>query len=137
MENVSPDNLSEVFFGSLQTFLNEFVVWLPKLVIALILWWLGNLLIGFITRGLKFIDVPGMTLDNKLIGKLNNVILFLGKFLVTLIILDYLGIGDVVIGAIAGGLTLTVALTLGIAFGLSLKPHTDKVVERFIRKVQR
>ncbi len=134
---VSPDNLSEVFLGSLQTFINQFILWLPKLLVALVLWWLGNLLINMLIRGLRWVDIPGMTLDNKLINKLNTVILFLGKFLLALIVMDFLGIGQVVIGAIAGGLTLTVAITLGIAFGLSLKPHTDRVVERFIRKVQK
>ena len=124
------NSLTEVFLGSFQTFLNQLVIWLPKLLIALIIWWAGNVLLSLVTKGLKWVDIPGMKLDNKLIAKFNKVLLFLGKFLLVLIVLDYLGIADAVIGAVANGLTLTVALILGISFGQSLKPKTDEIVDK-------
>jgi hypothetical protein len=130
------DSISEVFLGSFQMLLTQLIIWVPKLIIALLLWWLGNLLLRVVAKGLRIIDIPGMDLDNRLIGKFNTILLFLGKFLLALIILDYLGIGEVVIGAIAGGLTLTIALILGISFGQSFKPTTDRIVEQLIRKVQ-
>lgn len=130
------DSISEVFLGSFQMLLTQLIIWVPKLIIALLLWWLGNMLLRLIAKGLRIIDIPGMDLDNKLIGKFNSVLIFLGKFLLALIVLDFLGIGEIVIGAIAGGLTLTIALMLGISFGLSLKPTTDKIVEQFTRRLQ-
>ena len=48
-----------------------------------------------------------------------------------LVILDFLGVGRTIIGAIASGLTLMVAIALGLAFGKALEEDAKDVVRQF------
>lgn len=128
MEEFNLETLTALFINSFQELLNQLIIWLPKVLIALILWWLGRALLNFAISWIAKIDIPGTNIDNRLISKFNRVLQWLGNFLLALIILDYLGIGQTVIGAIANGLTLSVALTLGIAFGQALRPDAETTV---------
>ena len=134
MENLTIQSLSAVFLNSFQQLINQLVVWLPKLIIALLIWWLGKNLLTLTTKWIKKIDIPGTKIDNRLIKRFNHLFMWVGKFILALVILDYLGIGQTIIGAIANGLTLTFALALGIAFGQALKPEAENMVSEVKKK---
>jgi len=48
-----------------------------------------------------------------------------------LVVLDYLGVGRTIIGAVASGLTLMVAIALGLAFGKALEEDAKEIVQQF------
>jgi len=66
-----------------------------------------------------------------LIRIFSSVVLVVGKILLVLVILDFLGVGRTIIGAIASGLTLMVAIALGLAFGKALEEDAKDVVRQF------
>lgn len=137
MEDTNIANLSNIFIGSFQELITGIVVWLPKLVIALIIWWLGRLLLEKSVVWVKKIDIPNTDLDDRIISKFTGVFLWLGKFILVLVILDYLGIGQTIISAIANGLTLTIAIALGISFGLAFQAEASRIIEKttkFLKK---
>lgn len=117
----------------LATALNQLVVELanavPKVLVAILIWVAGKYLINLAVRLVRKIDIKGTEIDDKLLGVFTSVVAVLGKFFLVLIILDYLGIGQAVIGALANGLTITVAIALGLAFGRALEPDVKKLVE--------
>lgn len=128
MEKLELNSLSLIFANSFQELANQLVIWLPKLIVALLIWWTGRFLLNLAARGVKKIDIPGTKIDNRMIAKFNKILLWLGKAILLLIVLDYLGIGRTIISALANGLTLTIALALGIAFGQALRPEAEKMV---------
>lgn len=109
---------------------------LPKLIITLIIWWVGKYLINLGVRLMRKIDIKGTKIDDKIISASSSIILIAGKILLVLIILDYWGIGETIIGALANGLTLTFAIALGLAFGKALEPEAKNLVERFKKKLE-
>ena len=120
----------DVFVSSFQQLVAQLFIWIPKLIVALIIWYLGKYFLGLAVGWLKKVDIPGTKVDNKLIDKFSDVFLPVGKILLFLIVLDYLGIGQSLIGAVASGLTFAVAITLGIAFGRALEPEAKDVVTK-------
>ena len=109
---------------------------LPKLIITLIIWWVGKYLINLGVRLIRKIDIKGTKIDDKIISASSSIILIAGKILLVLIILDYWGIGKTIIGALANGLTLTFAIALGLAFGKALEPEAKNLVEKFKKKLE-
>lgn len=120
-----------VFVTSFQQFLFQLVYWIPKLIVALLIWYVGKYFLGLAINWLKKVDIPGTKLDDKLIEKFGQLLLPVGKFLLALIILDYFGIGESLISAVVSGMTYTVAIALGLAFGRALEPEAKETVERF------
>ena len=120
--------------------LNQLVVQLvnllPKLIITLIIWWVGKYLINLGVRLIRKIDIKGTKIDDKIISASSSIILIAGKILLVLIILDYWGIGKTIIGALANGLTITFAIALGLAFGKALEPEAKNLVTRFKKKLE-
>lgn len=100
------------------------------LLVALIIWYVGVFLLNLATTLLDKVDIKKTDLDNKAIRTINMLITWVGRFLLVLIILDYLGVGSTVVGAIANGLTFSIAIALGIAFGDALKPEAKRWVTR-------
>lgn len=110
--------------------------WVPQIIVALIIWWLGNRLLVWGAALLRRMDIPYTKLDNKAVDMLIKIAMPLGKLILVLIVLDYLGIGRSIISALATGLTLTVAIALGLAFGKALEPEAESVVKEFKRKLK-
>lgn len=110
---------------------------LPKLIITLIIWWVGKYLLGLAVKLVKKVDLKGTQLDNKIIGAFSSIVLVVGKILLVLIILDYWNIGKPIISALANGLTLAVAITLGLAFGKALTPEAENIVKTFKKRVKK
>lgn len=127
-------------FNIVVTVLNQLVVQLvnllPKLIITLIIWWVGKYLINLGVRLIRKIDVKGTKIDDKIISASSSIILIAGKILLVLIILDYWGIGKTIIGALTNGLTLTFAIAFGLAFGKALEPEAKNLIERFKKKLE-
>lgn len=109
---------------------------IPKLIITLIIWWVGKYLINLGVRLIRKIDIKGTKIDNKIISAFSSIILIAGKILLVLIILDYWSIGKTIIGALANGLALTFAIALGLAFGKALEPEAKNLVEKFKKKLK-
>jgi len=109
---------------------------IPKLIITLIIWWVGKYLINLGVKLIRKIDIKGTKIDDKIISASSSVILIAGKILLVLVILDYWGIGKTIIGALANGLTITFAIALGLAFGKALEPEAKNLVEGFKKKLE-
>ncbi len=109
---------------------------LPKLVITLIIWWVGKYLINLGVKLIRKINIKETKIDNKIISAFSPIILIGGKILLVLIILDYWGIGKTIIGALTNGLTFTFAIALGLAFGKALEPEAKNLVEIFKKRLE-
>lgn len=127
------------FYNIIIEALNQLVLQLasliPKLIISLIIWWIGKYLINLGAKLIRKIDIKGTKIDNKIISAISSFILIAGKIILVLIILDYWGIGKTIIGALANGLTITFAIALGLAFGKALEPDAKNMVQRFKKKL--
>lgn len=122
---------------ALNQLIAQLVQVLPKLIIALIIWYVGKYLINFAANLVRKIDIKRTTLDDKAVETLALAISLAGRVILVLVVLDYLGIGRSVVSAVAQGLTFAVAIALGLAFGKALEPDADhlvKVVRKFLHK---
>ena len=122
------------------TALNQLVIqlftFLPKLIITLAIWWIGLFLVDLGIKLIKKIDIKKTKIDNKVIDVFSSIIYFTGRIILVLIILDYWGIGQTIISALANGLTITFAIALGLAFGKALEPEAREVVEILKKKIE-
>lgn len=118
-----------VLYSAMQQLINQLIAFVPKLIIAWIIWWLGNKLLDLGVNMIKRIDIPKTKIDDKIINLLVKTVMPVGKVILVLIILDYLGIGTSIISAVATGLTLTIAIALGLAFGKALEPEATNIVK--------
>lgn len=115
--------------ASLNQLIVQVVGIVPKIIITLIIWWIGKYLITLAVRLVKKVDLKGTKLDNKLIDTFSSVVFVAGKVILVLIVLDYWGIGQSIISAFVSGLTITIAIALGLAFGKALEPEARQVVD--------
>jgi len=107
------------------------LIFVPKIIIAIFIWIIGKYLINLGVALVRKIDIKGTKIDDYLIGVLSKVTLVVGKVLLFLVILDFLGVGRTIIGAITNGLTLMIAIALGLAFGKALEEDAREVVRQF------
>lgn len=121
-------NAVEVVIVALNQLIAQLVGVLPKLILALIIWYIGKYLISLAVSVIRNMDVKRTKLDNKAIEVLANMIDSTGKIILVLVILDYLGIGSSIIGALAQGVTYAVAIALGLAFGKALESDAKDAV---------
>lgn len=123
----------EVLFSALNQLIEQLIAVLPKLIIALIIWYVGKYILSFTTSILKRFDLNKNTeLDDSAMENIAVIINTVGRVILVMIILDYLGIGSSIITAVAQGVTFAVAIALGLAFGKALEEDAKKVVD-FIR----
>lgn len=130
-------NVVEIFRDSFQTLMTQLLLWLPKLVISLIIWVVGQWLIELAAGWLARADIKGIEVDNWLLGKVSQILRILGKVILLLWILDYLGVGETITGALVNGLTFTIAITLGLAFGRALEPEASRWVGELKKSVRK
>ncbi len=122
-----------VVLGSLSQVWVQMLIFIPKIIVAIIIWLIGKYLINLGVALIRKIKLRGTKIDDYLIGIFSSVVLVVGKFLLVLVILDFLGVGRTIIGAIASGLTLMIAIALGLAFGKALEEDAKEVVQQFKR----
>ncbi len=125
------EQLFNEIYNSMSVFVVQTFAFLVKLVVAYIIWLLGNYLIEFLDKAIRKLDIKEWKLDDYVRETLIKIGRPLAKVVLFLVVLDYLGIGDSVITALTQGLTFMVAIALGIAFGDSLRPEARKLVEEF------
>lgn len=94
---------------------------IPMIIVAIIIWLIGIALINLATSLIRRIDLKGTNLDNRVLGILAKIVSVAGRIILILIILDYFGIGEAILAALAGGLTLTFAIAIGLAFGRAIE----------------
>ncbi len=110
---------------------------LPKLILALIIWYIGKYLLGIAERLVRRFNLKNTKADDQAIATLGSMSDVGGKGVLALVILDYLGIGRTIISAIANGLTFAVAIALGMSFAKALEPdasHVVTTVKKFLGK---
>jgi len=116
-------------YSAMERLLLEVVAYIPKIVIAIIIWYLGKFFINTAIKLLGKIDLKAANLDNRAIIAFSKILSILGRVLLVLIIMDYLGIGESVIGALTQGVVFAIAIALGISFGEALKPDAKSLTE--------
>ena len=127
---------SNIIVAALNQLVIQLANLLPKLIITMIIWWVGKYLINLGAKLIRKIDIKGMKIDDKIISASSSIILIAGKILLVLIILDYWGVGKTIIGALVNGLTITFAIALGLAFGKALEPEAKNLVGSFKKKLE-
>ncbi len=130
-------DLANIFVVSMQQLSSQLVVFIPKLIVALIIWIVGKYFIVLGVNLLKKVKVKGATPVNKLVESLAFILLPLGKVLLVLIILDYLGIGRTVISALLSGLTFAIAIAAGLAFGKAFEDDARAIVDSVKRQLEK
>ena len=109
----------------------QMLVFIPKAIVAIVIWIIGKYFINLGVKLIRKINIKGTKIDDYLIGILSKVVLVVGKILLVLVVFDFLGIGRTIMGAIASGLTLTIAIALGLSFGKALEEDAKGIVQQF------
>ena len=130
-------NPALIFFTAMQQLLYQLVGFIPKLIVALIIWIVGKYFIGVGINLIRKVQIKGAKPVNKLVESLAYILLPLGKVLLFLIILDYLGIGRTVINALLSGLTFAIAIAVGLAFGKAFEDDARAIVESVKRQLEK
>ena len=102
---------------------------LPKILVAILIWVIGKYLIRVAVNLVEKVDLGVKTLP--------RVVSLVARFVLVLVVFDYLGIGRTVIGALANGLSSAVAIGLGIAFGQALVPEAKKLVGQVKKELKK
>lgn len=108
---------------------------IPFLFAAIIIWWIGNMVINAAVSLMKKVDFRGTRFDDKLMGILIPIVQYAGKFFLVLIVMDYLGIGETVIGSILNAMTFGIAIALGIAGGKAFEMDAKSIYDEVRRKI--
>jgi H+/Cl- antiporter ClcA len=116
--------------SSLETFLSQIVLIIPKVLLGYVLWLIGIWLINTAMSALDILEVEKWKIDDKIRSKIKVIFVPVAKGLLVLVILDTLGIGSGVIAAILSSVTLAIAITTGLAFGKALEEDAKKVVSK-------
>lgn len=129
-------NPALILVSSLQQFLYQLLGFVPKLIVALVIWIVGKWMVVWAVNLLKKVELKGAKPVNKLVQQLAYILLPLGKVILFLVVLDYLGIGRTVINALLSGLTFAIAIALGLAFGKALEDDAKAVVDSIKRQLE-
>lgn len=124
-------NSVEVVTFTLESVVSQLAALLPKLIIALIIWYIGKYLLYLGVNLVKRIDVRKTKVENKAISMLTTLVDVVGRIVLVLVILDYLGIGRTIIAALTQGVTFAVAIALGISFGKAFEKDAENIVDGF------
>lgn len=120
----------DVIITALDQLFIQLIAFFPKLIITLVIWYVGKYLINLGVNLFRKVNIKGTHIDDKIISVLSPIILIAGKVLLILIVLDYWNIGKSVITALVGGLTITFSIALGLAFGKALEPDAKNLVDQ-------
>jgi hypothetical protein len=120
----------DIFADAFSTFVNQLVAFLPKLIVAYLIWVVGKSVISWGLGMLDKVDIKGLKVDNKARGMVRMIAEPLAKVILFLIVLDTLGIGSSIISSLASGFTFSIAIALGLAFGKALEPEAKDIVAK-------
>lgn len=128
---------AQVFVDSFGLLFTQLLGLIPRLFVALVIWIVGKYFLNTGVFLLKKVDVKEVKEVGKFVGSLVFVLLPLGKVLLVLIILDYLGIGRSVIAPVVSGFTYAIAIAAGIAFGRALEPDARRLVDGIKKQLEK
>lgn len=134
---MNPSSPAYLFLGTFQQFGYQFLAFIPKILTALIIWVVGKYFLNVGINALERIKPDKAKGVRKFLDTFTSVLLPLGKLILFLVILDYLGIGRTVIDAFLSGLSFAVAIALGLAFGKALEPDVKKFVDDFKEQLEK
>ena len=117
------------FTEAYESLLTQLITFIPKLLVAVLIWLIGKYVLKLISGLIEKIHIKGIDWDKKIVDFVKSFVKPVIKVILVLIILDYLGVGQTVIGALTNGLTITIALALGISFGRALESDAKNLVE--------
>lgn len=129
-------NIINSIVDSLALFLSQIFLVIPKLIIAYVIWLVGQWLINLGLKGLDLLQVEKWKVDDSVRNIVKAIFAPTAKVILILVILDTLGIGSNVVAAFTNALTFTFAIALGLAFGRALEPEAEKVVENMKKGLQ-
>lgn len=121
-------------YGSLYLFLAQTGSFIFTLIGAYLIWVIGKFLINSGINLLEKADIKNWKIDDSIRNTLVNIGRPTAKVVLILVILDYLGVGSNIVGAIAQGVSFAIAIAIGISFGDALKPDANKMVENLKQK---
>lgn len=126
----------QILYYSVNQLIVQAVEVLPRVILAIVIWYIGRYLVKLAAKLIRKADLPG-TFDDAARELLARTVNIVGRILLVLIVLDYLGIGETVVGALTQGLVFAVAIALGIAFGEALKPEAMKIVKEAQKQLKK
>ncbi|MBC7471685.1 MAG: hypothetical protein H7196_00260 [candidate division SR1 bacterium] len=116
----------------------QILAFLPHLLIALIIWFLGSYLIEIGGRLFKKFFVKNVHVTSQShLNFMARIIVVAGKIFLILFIFDYLGIGKTFVIALTNSLSNAIAIMLGLSFGLALQEDAKKVIENVKKYLDR
>jgi len=117
------------FIDSMDLFISQLLLFIPKLIFAYLLWliglWLINLAISFVKR----LDIKNYNFDDRIINSFLMIFVPDAKVTLFLVILDTFGIGSSIIQAVFNAIALSIAIALGLAFGRALEPEAQRLTD--------
>ncbi len=122
--------------GSLELFLSEVFMVVPRLIVAYIIWLIGKWMINLGIKGLDLLQIKKWKVDDSIRNMIKRIFAPTAKIILILVIMDTLGIGSNVVAALANALTFTFAIALGLAFGRALEPDARGIVESMKRGLE-
>lgn len=128
---------TQVFIGAMQELTLQLLNFIPKLIVALLIWIVGKYLIGLLVSLVRKVKLEHAKPVNKLMESLAFILEPLGKVLLFLIVMDYLGIGSSVISALVSGFTFAIAIALGLAFGKALEDDAKQIVAAVKKQLEK
>ena len=81
---------NNVLVDLVQQLTAQFVGFIPKLIVAIIIWILGMYFLGLFVKMVRKLDIKALKPVGKVIDSFAFFILPLGKLLLALVVLDYL-----------------------------------------------
>lgn len=108
----------------------QILTFVPMLLIALIIWFLGSYLIEIGGKLFKKYFVKNIhPTPQSHLNLMARTLIVAGKIFLILFILDFLGIGKTFIMAFTSSLSNAIAIMIGLSFGLALQDDAKKLIE--------
>jgi len=123
--------------NSLEIFVTQILLVVPKLIVAYIIWLIGKWGISYAIKAIDLLDVKKWKFDDRARDVFKGIFVPTAKVILILIILDTLGIGQNFVGAIINSITFAVAIALGLSFGKALEPDAKHIVDKIKHGIHR
>lgn len=112
------------FLDSMDLFISQVLLFIPKLIFAYLLWlvgkWLISLAISFVKR---------YNFDDRIRNSFLMIFVPASKVILFLVILDTFGIGSSIIQSVFNAIALSIAIALGLSFGRALEPEAQRLTD--------
>ena len=107
------------------------------IIVVVLIWLIGNWLLGVLLKIVTKLNIPGTKLDDKIVEKFRPLISIVWKILLVIVILEYVGVGGFIINAFLGAISFTIAIALGLSIGDALKPYAKDTVDKIAKEYKK